>query len=118
MQVDHFVMSVNSEQPQRLIEFYRDTVGLTPGPVPGSFMAGSSPFFALVIGDHSEVKGVTKEPQRVLLNFFLSDLESEEARLKGQGVRFLKSATKQPGVTIATFLDPDGNYCQLLQLKQ
>lgn len=116
MKADHFVVGVNSEQPERLIAFYRDTVGLTPGPVPGSLMAGSAPFFALIIGDHSELKGETKEPQRVLLNFFVGDLASEEARLKGQGVEFIKSATQAAGVTIATFLDPDGNYCQLLQL--
>jgi predicted enzyme related to lactoylglutathione lyase len=116
MMVDQFVVGVNSEQPEKLIAFYRDTVGLTPGPAPGAFLAGSSSFFALIIGDHSELRGVAKEPQRVLLNFFVGDVASEEARLKQQGVEFIKSATKHPGATIATFLDPDGNYCQLLQL--
>ena len=118
MQADHFVVSVNSEQPERLTDFYRNAVGLKPGPIPGALMAGSSPFFALIIGDHSELKGPAKEPQRVMLNFFLRDLASEEARLKGLGVKFIKNATKQPGATVATFLDPDGNYCQLLQLEQ
>ena len=120
MKADQFAVSVNSEQPEKLIAFYRDVVGLTPGPpvLPGSFIAGSSSFPAFIIGDHSAVEGATKEPQRVLLNFFVGDTASEEARLKEQGVEFIKSATKiqEPSVTIATFLDPDGNYCQLIQL--
>jgi hypothetical protein len=42
-------------------------------------MVGSSNFVALIIQGHSEVRGVTEEPRRVLLNFFVSDLASEEA---------------------------------------
>jgi hypothetical protein len=74
-------------------------------------MAGSSSFIALIIEGHSEVLGTTKEPQRVLLNFLVTDLASEERRLKEQGVEFVMSATKEPG------LDLDGNYCQLMELE-
>ena len=120
MKVDQFVVNINSEQPEALIAFYRDIVGLRPNEEmgTGAFMAGSSSFIALIIEGHSEVKGATKEPQRVLLNFLVSDLASEETRLKEQGVEFVMSATKEPGFgTIATFLDPDGNYCQLMELE-
>ncbi len=120
MKIDQFVVNVNSEQPEKLIGFYRDIVGLTPNPDfgPGAFMAGSSTFIALIIEGHNEVKGATKEPQRVLLNFLVSDLASEETRLEEQGVKFVMSATKEPGFgTIATFRDPDGNYCQLMELE-
>ena len=119
MKVHQFVVNINSEQPETLIAFYRDIVGLTPNEEmgPGAFMAGSSSFIALIIEGHCEVKGAAKEPQRVLLNFLVNDLASEEARLKEQGVEFIMSATKEPGFgTIATFLDPDGNYCQLMEL--
>ena len=120
MDVEQFVVNVNSEQPEVLIAFYRDTVGLTPNAEmgPGAFMAGSSSFIALIIEGHDEVKGATKEPARVLLNFIVSDLASEEARLKAAGVSFTMDATKEPGFgTIATFTDPDGNLCQLMQLE-
>ena len=119
MKVDQFVVNINSEQPETLIAFYRDVVGLTPNEEmgPGAFMAGSSSFIALIIEGHSDVKGATKEPHRVLLNFLVSDLDAEELRLKDQGVEFIMSATEEPGFgTIATFLDPDGNYCQLMEL--
>ena len=120
MKVEQFVVNVNSQEPEKLIAFYRDIVGLRVNPDfgPGAFMVGSSSFVALIVEGHSEVKGATKEPQRVLLNFLVTDLASEETRLKDQGVRFVTSATREPGFgTIATFIDPDGNYCQLMELE-
>ncbi len=48
----------------------------------------------------------------------VSNLASEETRLKEQGVEFIMSATKEPGFgTIVTFRDPDGNYCQFMELE-
>ncbi len=120
MKVDQFVVNINSEQPEKLIAFYRDIVGLTPNPDfgPGAFMAGSSTFIALIVEGHSDVKGATKEPQRVLLNFIIGDLASEQKRLEAQGVKFTLSAAEEPGFgVISTFLDPDGNYCQLIELN-
>ena len=120
MKIDQFVVNVNSEQPEKLVAFYRDILGLTANADfgPGAFMAGSSSFIALIIEGHGDVKGATKEPHRVLLNFLVGDLASEEARLRGQGVEFIMGATQEPGFgTVATFLDPDGNYCQLMELE-
>jgi predicted enzyme related to lactoylglutathione lyase len=120
VKVEQFVVNVNSQEPEKLIAFYRDIVGLAVNSDfgPGAFMAGSSSFVALIVEGHSEVKGATKEPQRVLLNFLVTDLASEEARLKDQGVAFVMSATREPGFgTVATFVDPDGNYCQLMELE-
>ena len=120
MDVNQFVVNINSGQPEKLIAFYRDTVGLTVTTEmgPGAFMAGSSSFIALIIEGHSDVRGPTKEPSRVLLNFFVSDLASEESRLKAAGVTFTMDATKEPGFgTVGTFTDPDGNLCQLMELE-
>ena len=121
MKVEQFVVNVNSQDPEKLIAFYRDIVGLKVNPDfgPGAFMVGSSTFVAFIVEGHNEMKGTTKEPQRVLLNFLVTDLASEELRLKDQGVKFVMSATREPGFgTIATFVDPDGNYCQLMALEQ
>jgi len=120
MDVEQFVVNVNSDEPEKMIAFYRDTVGLTVNPDfgPGAFMVGSSTFVAFIVEGHSEVRGATREPHRTLLNFLVSDLASEEVRLKEQGVAFVMGATKEPGFgTIATFVDPDGNYCQLMELE-
>ncbi len=119
MQVEQFVVNVNSEQPEKMIAFYRDIVGLTPNPDfgPGAFMAGSATFISFIVEGHSEVKGATKEPERVLLNFIVNDLASEQKRLEAQGVKIVRNAVREPGFgVISTFLDPDGNYCQLIEL--
>lgn len=119
MKVNEFVVNVNSADPERLIAFYRDTLGLTVNPDlgPGAFMAGSANFISLIIEPHDQVSGATSEPQRVILNFFVDDALAEQRRLEAAGVSFVRTATEEPGFGIvATFADPDGNLCQLMQL--
>jgi len=117
MQVSQLVLNVNSEQPDRLITFYRDVVGLQPNPAigPGAFVVGGAMF---MIDGHSDVKGATKEPPRVLINFWVDDLAAEQKRIKAAGAKFIRESGKEEwGGTLSTFLDPDGNYLQLLEYK-
>ena len=117
MKVDSLLLNVTSENPERLIKFYADIVGLPRNTDmgEGAFMAGTTPF---IVDGHSETKGPTKEPQRVLIDFFVDDLAAEQKRLEGQGVKFIRSAGKEYwGGVISTFLDPDGNYVQLIEFK-
>ena len=66
------------------------------------------------IGEHSEVKGVAKEPQRVLFNFETDEVEEEFERLRDLGAEVIKEPYEMGGGLIATFADPDGNYFQLM----
>jgi len=118
MKVNQFAINVTSEQPDRLLAFYRDVVGLPLKPEWGGYAmeAGGTPF---MIDGHSEVKGATKEPQRNLLNFFVEDVAAEQARLEKAGVRFIRTAGREPwGGVISTFVDPDGNYAQIIEVKE
>jgi predicted enzyme related to lactoylglutathione lyase len=118
MKVDQLIVNVNSEQPEKLIAFYRDIVGLTPSldfDEPGVFSIGTAMF---IVEGHSEVQGRTKEPQRVLLNFVVDNVAAEQKRLEAGGIVFTRSAAKEPGIGVfATFLDPDGNSCQLVEFE-
>jgi predicted enzyme related to lactoylglutathione lyase len=117
MQINSFLVNVTSEQPERLQQFYADVIGLPRNPDmgDGAFMACSTP---LLIHGHSGVRGATKEPQRMLLDFFVDDLAAEQKRLEAAGVKFIRTAGKEEwGGTISTFLDPDGNYCQIIEYK-
>jgi predicted enzyme related to lactoylglutathione lyase len=117
MKVQQFTLNVTTENPQRLMEFYRDIVGLPPHPIvpESAFMAGETAFF---IDGHSDVKGRAKEPARMLMNFSVENLAAEQKRLEENGVRFIRTAEREPwGGVISTFLDPDGNYCQLVEHK-
>jgi predicted enzyme related to lactoylglutathione lyase len=120
MQASQFIVIVHSEEPGRLVEFYRDVVGLTPRfeITPGAFSTGSSGFADLIVEPHSEVRGAAREPQRLMLNFVVEDAVGEEERLKSRNVPFVRDVTMEPGVGLfGTFTDPDGNYCQLIELR-
>jgi predicted enzyme related to lactoylglutathione lyase len=68
---------------------------------------------------HSDVRGSAKDPHRILLNFSVNDVKAESGRLKTAGVPLVRDAYEEPGVGMfATFVDPDGNYCQLVHLYE
>ncbi len=117
MKVTNLFINLTSENPQRLAAFYRDVVELpkAEGMGENALLAAGS-----VIGfdTHSETSGPTKEPQRVLIDFFVDDIKAEQARLEAKGVKFIRKEGKEYwGGIISTFPDPDGNYCQLIEYK-
>lgn len=117
MDVTSFNINITSEQPERLIAFYRDTVGLTRDEAvgEGGFQVAGAHLF---IDGHSEVHGPTKEPARVLVNFFVGDLAAEKARLEAAGVPFVAEPHREDwGGLITTFTDPDGNFLQLIEFQ-
>jgi catechol 2,3-dioxygenase-like lactoylglutathione lyase family enzyme len=120
MSFQGFILTISSHDPDRLRDFYRDVVGLVPlfDFTPGAFglnAESQEPF--LLIEEHSEVGASVREPERMLLNFLVDDIAFEESRLRSGGVEFDRAANEEPGVGMfATFRDPDGNLCQLVQL--
>ena len=117
MQINQLLLNINSEQPDKLFAFYRDVVGLELNPQMGerALSAGGTPF---LIDGHSKVQGGTKQPERVLVDFMVDDLKSEQTRLEAAGVTFVRTAGKEPwGGVISTFADPDGNFVQLIEYK-
>ncbi len=71
---------------------------------------------SIAIGPHSEVKGRSQEPARVMLNFETADVKSEFERIKGIGAEVVAEPYSPMGderMLMCTFADPDGNYFQL-----
>jgi predicted enzyme related to lactoylglutathione lyase len=115
MKSDQLIVNITSDQPEELRKFYEGTVGLERDPNSGGYRVGNALF---AIDGHSETKGSAKEPQRVLISFMVDDLASEQKRLEDQGVKFIRTAGREYwGGVISTFLDPDGNYIQLIEYK-
>lgn len=117
MKVNSLLVNVTSEQPERLIEFYRDVVGLAPRPDSGegALDAGGA---VLAFDGHSDTKGKAKEPSRVLIDLMVDDAKAERERLEARGVQFIRKEGREYwGGIISTFVDPDGNYCQLIEYK-
>jgi predicted enzyme related to lactoylglutathione lyase len=118
MKTTGFIVNVTSEDPDRLKKFYTDVVGLPPNPNIGEGAYEIAPGSSFIIDGHSAVKGAAKEPARVLIDFFVEDLKAEQERLKSQGVKFIREEGKEYwGGVISTFLDPDGNYCQIIEYR-
>jgi predicted enzyme related to lactoylglutathione lyase len=118
---------LGTENPKSLIEFYTKALG-----APDPDMSGDS-FASWQVGDtsfnvmeHSEVKGKSKEPARIIINFESEDVKGEFERIKGLGAEAVKEPYKmsmegevitdsdKDGMWIATLADPDGNYFQLM----
>jgi predicted enzyme related to lactoylglutathione lyase len=117
MKVNSVYVQISSSDPQRLQKFYSDVVGLPPQPDSGEGalnMGGTT----LGFDAHSDIGSPTKEPARVLLDLFVDDVAAEQSRLEKAGVRFIRTQGREPwGGIISTFVDPDGNYCQLIEYK-
>jgi predicted enzyme related to lactoylglutathione lyase len=115
MKINNFLINITSEDPERMKAFYADVVGLEKNPDMGedAFRAGGA---TIAIDGHSDTTGKAREPQRLLIDFMVDDLKTEQARLEGKGVEFIRKEGKEYwGGIISTFLDPDGNYCQLIE---
>ncbi len=103
---------LGSEKPKVLGEFYEKVLGKPDYSGEGwsGWTVGSSNF---AVGEHSEVKGKAKEPQRIILNFESRTYRKDYERIKGLGAKVVKDLYEFEGGWIATFADPDGNYFQV-----
>ena len=107
---------INSENPAVLGDFYRKVLG-EPGWQDDTYVGWQAGGGYLMIGPHSDVKGVNEMPGRIILNFETPDVQAEFERLRGLGVT-VEHEPYQPGpaggeMWLATLADPDGNLFQL-----
>ena len=114
----HFFIQLASPDRERLYAFYRDVIQLPAreNMGPDNFALASETTLAIV--EHSEVSGPAREPARVTLDFWVDDIESEQAKLEAAGVKFTRDMGLEFwGGIISTFNDPDGNILQLIQYR-
>jgi len=63
------------------------------------------------------VSGASRDPFRIMVNLAVDDIRAVHARLLKAGVVFTRAPESEEwGGQVASFLDPDGNVLQLLQL--
>lgn len=113
-----------SESARELAKFYREVVGLKQGEVMEIGDQGEEGYefklknTALYVLDHSKIKGRSKQPERVMFNLEVSDIEKEVKRLKKAGAKVVQDTYHVEGYgLITTFEDPDGNYFQFVQVR-
>ena len=106
---------IGTSQVEVMAKFYEAVFGKKADMVEGGWhgWAVGSCFFS--IGEHSEVHGKAKEPQRMLFNLETTEVKDEFERMKEiDGVEVVKEPYEMGGGWIATLADPDGNYFQLM----
>lgn len=107
---------IGSENPKALVDFYTKVLG-KPGMDDGGYTGWMIGTGFLTVGPHTEVKGKSKEPGRVIWNIETPDVKSEFEKIKATGATVVAepySPGEPAGFLIATFADPDNNYFQLM----
>lgn len=119
-------MLLFSENARKLAEFYREKVGLTISFEGEMGEEGDEVFVfdfengtGFAVMDHSEVKGKRKEPERMMFNIEVSDIDESVKRLDDNKVSKIRDTYHVEDYgKIATFEDIDGNYFQLVQIQE
>ncbi len=106
---------LGSMQPKVLAKFYEKVLGKKPDMQEEKWYGWSVGNAYFSIGEHSKMKGKTKDPGRIMFNFETKDVKEEFERIKKvTGVTVIKEPYEMGGMWIATLADPDGNYFQLM----
>lgn len=106
---------IGTHQPQVLAKFYEAVLERPADMEDGNWYGWQVGSAFLTVGEHSEVKGKAKEPQRIIINLETKDVDEEFKRIKEiDGAIIIKEPYDMAGGLIATFTDPDGNYIQLM----
>ena len=107
---------IGSEDPARLAEYYAKLFG-EPGWKDDQYSGWQIGTGSISVGPHSEVKGKSAHPGRIILNIETDDVQGEFARWRDAGATVIQEPytfEEAPGSWIATFADPDDNYFQLM----
>ena len=118
-------VTVFSESAKNLADFYKEKVGLKTSTEAEMGEKGEEMYefkfdegSPLYIIDHSELKGQSQDPKRIIFNLEVDDIEKETKRLKDVGVKVIQDIYHIQGYgMIATFEDADGNYFQFAQVR-
>jgi predicted enzyme related to lactoylglutathione lyase len=112
---------LSSEAPKKLVDFYRQVLSREPEWQEGEYSGFGNGACTLVIGPHSKVHGQNKNPERIIFNFETSDVKGEFERINGLGVKVVAEPyhmEDDQDFLIATLVDADGNYFQLVSPRK
>ena len=104
---------IGSSDPKKLADFYTKVLG-EPDMAEDNWYGWSVGSSYFMVSEHSEVKGTSTDPSRIILNFETREVEKEFRRVKKEGAKVIKEPYEMDKMTVATLADPDGNYFQLM----
>ena len=105
---------IGTSDPKKLAEFYGKVFDKKTEWEDGKMFVWKVGNSYFSVGEHSEVKGKTKEGPRTMFCFDTKDVKEEFERIKKLGAEVIAEPYERDGGWIATLADPDGNYFQLV----
>jgi predicted enzyme related to lactoylglutathione lyase len=117
---------LNTGNIKDMSDFYEKVFDKKPDMQDGGYYGWKVGSCFFTVAEHSEVKGETKEKDRVLFNFETKDVKTEYERIsKIDGIKIVKEMygmnekgeeipANEAKMVIATLGDPDGNLFQLM----
>lgn len=107
---------IGTTQPEVMVEFYIKVFGK-----PADMVDQDNGFWGWELGgaylgilNHSEMTGNAKDPGRILINFETPEVKEEFTRIKSLGATVAHTPYEMGQGWVATLIDPDGNYFQLI----
>jgi predicted enzyme related to lactoylglutathione lyase len=107
---------IGTKRAQELAAFYEKVIGK-----PADMVEREQGFYGWQVGttflgilEHSDMRGATKDPGRIMLNFETAQVKEEFERIKALGAVVIAAPYQMGEGWIATLTDPDGNYFQLM----
>ena len=99
-----------------MCNFYEVALGLTIRSKKSNYVNFEWDDFKLTIGTHDQVKGKNKDKYRIMINFYVDNINETFSNLSKKGVKIIRKPEKEAwGGLVATLEDPDCNIIQLLQ---
>jgi predicted enzyme related to lactoylglutathione lyase len=112
---------LGTANPHRLRDWYAAAFA----PDGAAFSEVSPTMFAANFGDvgvlidgRTDIGDKNPEPGRVILNFHVEDARAIADRLNRLGVTWLVELEQRQGGLFGTLVDPDGNYIQIIELRE
>lgn len=106
---------IGSMRPKELAEFYKKVLGKPADMTEGKWYGWMVGHVFFSVGEHSKMKGKTKDPGRMMFNLETKKVKEEYKRIKAiKGAKVIKEPYQMESMWIATLADPDGNYFQLM----
>jgi catechol 2,3-dioxygenase-like lactoylglutathione lyase family enzyme len=110
---------IETEDLAPMLRFYRDVLGLPTRSERDDHFSFEWGDFRLLVSLHSDIRGRSRDPLRIMLNFTVDDIHAAFERLRAAGIEFSRPPEQEEwGGWIATLHDPDGNTLQLFQLPE
>ncbi|MBM32544.1 MAG: hypothetical protein CL764_06815 [Chloroflexi bacterium] len=105
-----------TENLKEMTDFYEKILGLSVKTKKPNYVNFEWGDFKLTIGEHSQVKGKSKDKFRIMINFDVLNINQTISDLSKKGINIIRKPEREEwGGLISTIEDPDKNIIQFLQ---